>query len=103
MPTYDEVKEAKTSALRGLVRNLKSEDVQTKLRAIEMLGNTVAFGTKVDYEKTALAALESATKDKKRRVRKAAQKAIDKIKNTKRVSLNPLDMFDGGVGFSSKK
>jgi hypothetical protein len=103
MPSYDEVKEAKTKTLRTLVETLKLDDVKKKIFAIEMLGNFVAFGTKVEYEKTAMDALEEAKSDKKRRVRKAAEKAIEKIINTKRESFNPLDMFDGGVVISSKK
>ena len=31
------------------------------------------------------------------------EKALAKIRSTKRISSNPLDMFDGGVGFTTKK
>jgi len=103
MPTIAEVKQAKSKTLRALIKNLNTEDKRTKLNTIKILGDTVGLGVKVDTEQKAINALEKETQDKNRRVRKAAKNALDKIKMTKRVSPNPLDMFDGGIGFSSKK
>lgn len=103
MPTIAEVKEMKSKALNELIKGLETEDKRKKLQFINLLGETVAMGVKVDTEQKAINALQKETQNKSWRVRKAAKKALEKIGNTKRLSPNPLDMFDGGVGFSSKK
>ena len=103
MPTIAEVKEMKSKVLREMIKGLKTEDKRHKLRFINLLGEIVAVGIKVDTEQTAITALQKETQHKNWRVRRAAKKALEKIRNTKRISPNLLDMFDGGVGFSSKK
>jgi len=103
MTTIAEVKAMKTKALSESLKGLDSKDKRTKLHTIKILGETVGFGVKVDIEKKAIAALEKETQNKRRRIRNAAKKALVKIRSTKRISPNPLDMFDGGVGFTTKK
>jgi len=103
MPTIAEVKKMKSKALRNLIKGLDTEDKHVKLSFIRTLGDTVAIGVKVDTEQKAIDALQKETQDKSWRVKRAAKKALVKIRTTKRMSPNPFDMFDGGVGFSSKK
>ena len=103
MPTIAEVKKMKSKALRKLIKGLSTEDRRVKLRYIKLLGDTVSVGVKVGTEQDAINALQKERQVKSWKVRRAAKKALDRIRNTKRISSNPLDYFDGGVGFSSKK
>jgi len=103
LSTIDETKEMKNKALRQLIKGLDTDDKKQKVLFINLLGNTVALGVKVDAEQEAIEALENETQNKNGKIKRAAKKALEKINETKRNSPNPLDMFSGGVGFTSKK
>ena len=93
----------KSKALQEIIRGLKTEDKSKKIQFIKLLGDTVTMDIKGDTEQKAIDALQEETQSKSLRVSLAAKWAIKKIRNTKRTYPNPLDMFDGGVSFSSNK
>ncbi len=61
MSTIDETKEMKAKALRQLIKGLDTDDKKQKVLFINLLGNTVALGVKVDAEQEAIEALENET------------------------------------------
>ena len=98
--------EMKKMVIEGLIKDLASEKRKQRKSSIKALGDTVGIGASVGLETQAIDALTRVARtDKNRGLRKAAEGALAKIKS--RIPSNPvadmLGMFQGGVGFSSKK
>ena len=101
-----DAKEMKKAVMQSNMDNLKSETTNDRVKAAKFLGDSIGIGKPTGLEKEARIALSNvATGDKKRRVRKAAEEAMQKIKA--RTPVNPvvdmLSMFSGGVVFTSDK
>lgn len=93
--------EMKRMIIQGAIDDLGSGDKKKILAAIEMLGNTLGIGAPISLETEAVDALNKTKNHTSRRIRKATEKVLHLINERKPRSL--LDMFSGGVGFSSKE
>jgi len=88
--------------IRNSINDVNSENRSKRIQGVEFLGKTIGIGyDNPSVSKEAINALKSASQDKNRHVRKAAEKALKMINERK--PPNMFDMFQGGVGFSSKK
>ena len=93
--------EMKAMIMRNSINDVNSNDKSKRIKGIEFLEKTIGVGDDMGLATEAINALKLASQDKNRRVRKAAEKALEMI--NKRRPPNIFDMFQGGVGFSSKK